>query len=214
MRDERDLRAYIAGVLDNRNDRVSYPFIVIDRHTGEVAGSTRFGNIRFSSKRLEIGWTWYGEAYRGTSVNKAAKFELLRYAFETLGFNRVQFSVDAENLRSQKAVLKLGAKQEGIFRSNYENAQGECRDDIYYTQLVLPSHGPLPVATKMLPVAGSITAPARPQIADCVAAQLSGSASRYGRCKANSTHAAVCRLCSRESPHAPGTADDRRYIRQ
>ncbi|MNG35721.1 hypothetical protein D3C84_1225320 [compost metagenome] len=50
-----------------------------------------------------------------------------------MDFNRVQFSVDAENLRSQKAVLKLGAKQEGYFRCNYTDASGNCRDDIYYS---------------------------------------------------------------------------------
>jgi len=57
----------------------------------------------------------------------------LKYVFETLEFNRVQFSVDKENVRSQRAVLKLGAKQEGVFRSNYINASGECRDDIYFS---------------------------------------------------------------------------------
>ncbi|QHW32843.1 GNAT family N-acetyltransferase [Paenibacillus rhizovicinus] len=133
VKDAQDLSAYVDGVLESRACRSSYPFIVLDPQTGQVAGSTRFGNIQFHSKRLEIGWTWYGAPYRGTGINKAAKFELLRYAFETLGFNRVQFSVDAENLRSRRAVLKLGAKQEGIFRCNYENARGECRDDVYYS---------------------------------------------------------------------------------
>ncbi|RCW49349.1 GNAT family N-acetyltransferase [Paenibacillus prosopidis] len=58
---------------------------------------------------------------------------MLTFAFEKLNFNRVQFSVDTDNLRSQKAVLKLGAKQEGIFRSNYINAKGEPRDDVYFS---------------------------------------------------------------------------------
>lgn len=133
VRTEAELQAYMAGALASRAGCDSYPFIVLDRKTGEVAGTTRFGNILFRSKRLEIGWTWYGAAYRGTGINKAAKFELLRYAFETLGFNRVQFSVDAENARSRRAVLKLGATQEGVFRCNYENARGECRDDVYFS---------------------------------------------------------------------------------
>ncbi|MCL6603176.1 MAG: GNAT family N-acetyltransferase [Paenibacillus sp.] len=128
-----DLKNYIERTITNRNEKLSYPFIVIDKISNQVAGSTSFGNIIFHNKRLEIGWTWYGETFRGTSVNKATKYELLRYAFEEIGFNRVQFSVDVENIRSQKAVLKLGAKQEGIFRSNYENAKGECRDDVYFS---------------------------------------------------------------------------------
>ncbi|MBM7568532.1 GNAT family N-acetyltransferase [Paenibacillus sacheonensis] len=133
VRGEDDLQAYIAEALASRDAGTHYPFIVVDRQTGEVAGSTRFGHIQFGAKRLEIGWTWYGEAYRGTGLNRAVKYELLRYAFGTLGFNRVQFSVDAENLRSRRAVLKLGAKQEGLFRCNYENAEGECRDDVYFS---------------------------------------------------------------------------------
>jgi len=130
---ENDLKNYISSTITSRNEKLSYPFIVIDKATNQVAGSTRFGNIVFHNRRLEIGWTWYGEAFRGTYVNKATKFELLRYAFEEMSFNRVQFSVDVENIRSQKAVLKLGAKQEGVFRSNYMNANGDCRDDVYFS---------------------------------------------------------------------------------
>ncbi|MNI30634.1 putative ribosomal N-acetyltransferase YdaF [compost metagenome] len=124
---------YINRTITSRNEKLSYPFIVIDKTSNQVAGSTRFGNIVFHNKRLEIGWTWYGENFRGTCVNKATKFELLRYVFEEMSFNRVQFSVDVENIRSQKAVLKLGAKQEGVFRSNYVNAKGDCRDDVYFS---------------------------------------------------------------------------------
>ncbi|MFC5702710.1 GNAT family N-acetyltransferase [Cohnella faecalis] len=111
---EADLKEYTAGTISSRKDGVRYPFIVIHKESGQVAGATSFGNLVFQSKRLEIGWTWYGKAYRGTGINKAAKFELLNYAFESRGFNRVQLSVDTENIRSQKAVLKLGAKQEGV----------------------------------------------------------------------------------------------------
>ncbi|MCD9026515.1 GNAT family N-acetyltransferase [Cohnella sp. NL03-T5] len=130
---DEDLKNYIRMTLLSRKEKISYPFIVIDKASGQVAGSTCFGNIMFHSKRLEIGWTWYGAAFRGKGINKASKYELLRYVFEILDFNRVQFSVDTENIRSQKAVLKLGAKQEGIFRSNYINASGETRDDVYYS---------------------------------------------------------------------------------
>lgn len=130
---DQDVKNYIGRTLNGRTAKESYPFIVIDKSSGQAAGSTSFGNIRMNQKRLEIGWTWYGKPFRGTCVNKAAKFELLKFVFEEMGFNRVQFSVDAENIRSQKAVLKLGAKQEGIFRCNYINASGECRDDIYFS---------------------------------------------------------------------------------
>ncbi|SFL26319.1 Protein N-acetyltransferase, RimJ/RimL family [Paenibacillus sp. 1_12] len=130
---DQDLKNYINSTLKSRNEKISYPFIVIDKASGQVAGSTRFGNILFHSKRLEIGWTWYGDAFRGKGINKASKFELLRYAFEEMDFNRVQFSVDIENIRSQKAVLRIGAKQEGVFRNNYINAKGDPRDDVYFS---------------------------------------------------------------------------------
>ncbi|WP_127532225.1 GNAT family N-acetyltransferase [Paenibacillus kobensis] len=130
---EDDLVDYIARTLDVRKQRTGYPFIVIDQASGRVAGVTRFGSIQAQSRRLEIGWTWYGRDYRGTGINKACKHALLSYAFRELGCNRVQFSVDVDNARSRRAVEKLGAKQEGIFRSNYMNASGECRDDVYYS---------------------------------------------------------------------------------
>jgi len=133
FRTEQDLERYIEDTLRSRADRQSYPFIVIDRLTGEVAGSTRFGSIVPHNKRLEIGWTWYGQPYRGTGLNKACKYELLQYAFEMLGCRRVQLSVDIDNIRSQRAVLKLGATQEGIFRSNYIGADGSSRDDVYFS---------------------------------------------------------------------------------
>lgn len=129
----RHVEDYISKTIQARKDQHAYPFIIIDKPTGQVAGSTRFGNINFQAKRLEIGWTWYGASFRGSGINKAAKFELLKYAFEVMEFNRVQFSVDSENARSQKAVMKLGATREGLFRSNYVNAIGQVRDDIYFS---------------------------------------------------------------------------------
>ncbi|MBD3922958.1 GNAT family N-acetyltransferase [Paenibacillus sp. PR3] len=130
---EDDFNNYIDRVNEVRMTGQGYPFLVIDKQSGQIAGTTRLGNIRFDSKRLEIGWTWYSKPFRGSGINKACKYELLKFAFETMHFNRVQFSVDRENVRSQRAVLKLGATQEGIFRCNYMNASGECRDDIYYS---------------------------------------------------------------------------------
>lgn len=58
---------------------------------------------------------------------------MLKYAFEIMEFNRVQFSADIENIKSQKAILKLGAEQEGVFRSNYIDQNGITRDDIYFS---------------------------------------------------------------------------------
>jgi RimJ/RimL family protein N-acetyltransferase len=128
-----DVSHYVEKMLSKRQENVLYPFIIIDKLKHEVAGSTSFGHIHPDDKRLEIGWTWYGQPFRGTGLNKACKFEMFKFAFEEMQFRRVQLSADIDNIRSQKAILKLGATREGLFRSNYINAQGESRDDVYFS---------------------------------------------------------------------------------
>ena len=128
-----DLDKYLIETVKQRKAQNSYPFIIIDKRTNEVAGSTRYGNIQFNNKRLEIGWTWYGKSFRGTGLNKACKFELLKFAFEEMEFRRVQFSADIRNTRSQQAIRKLGAKKEGVFRANYIDTCGVSRDDVYFS---------------------------------------------------------------------------------
>lgn len=130
---EKDLEAYIKSTIQAKEDDVCYPFLIIDKMKDEVAGSTRFGNINLASEKCEIGWTWYGTKFHGTGLNKACKYELLKYGFETLGFRRIQFSADLENIRSQKAIEKLGAIKEGIFRNNYIDSSGKSKHDVYYS---------------------------------------------------------------------------------
>jgi RimJ/RimL family protein N-acetyltransferase len=130
-----EVNQYMERTLRRRAENVTYPFIIIDKNSNQVAGSTSFGHIERDNKRLEIGWTWYGRPFRGTGLNKACKYELLKYAFESMEFRRVQFSADIDNIRSQKAILKLGATREGLFRSNYINSLGESRDDVYYSMI-------------------------------------------------------------------------------
>jgi RimJ/RimL family protein N-acetyltransferase len=132
-KNDAELDKYIDETVNQRMLGNSYPFLVIDKRTNEIAGSTRFGNVQFNNKRLEIGWTWYGKPYRGTGLNKACKFELLKYAFEIMDFRRVQFSADIRNSRSQKAIKKLGATKEGVFRANYMDTSGVSRDDVYFS---------------------------------------------------------------------------------
>ncbi len=107
--------------------------MIINKLTNEIAGSTRFGNINFNSEKVEIGWTWYGKKFQGTGLNKACKFELLKCGFEEIGLRRIQFSADLENLKSQKAIEKLGATKEGVFRNNYIDSLGNSKDDVYYS---------------------------------------------------------------------------------
>ena len=132
VKNRNDFENYIENTLELQG-KEHYAFIIFDKRTNEFAGSTRFGNINFKSEKLEIGWTWYGKKFQGTGINYAAKFELLRYCFENIGLRRVQFSVDIENIVSQKAILKLGAKQEGVFRNNYIDSEGKSKSDVYFS---------------------------------------------------------------------------------
>ncbi len=133
IRNSTDFEAYISNTLKQKQLGICYPFLIIDKRNNEIAGSTRYGYINKDSQKCEIGWTWYGKKFQGTGLNKACKYELLKFGFENIGFKRIQFSADLENLRSQKAILKLGAKQEGIFRNNYIDANGNSRHDVYFS---------------------------------------------------------------------------------
>ncbi len=133
IRTEFDFENYVKNTLKDKENGVCYPFLIIDKKNGKVAGSTRYGNISIASQKCEIGWTWYGKYFQGTGLNKACKYELLKFGFENIDFRRIQFSADQENTRSQKAIEKLGATQEGIFRNNYVDSEGKSKNDIYYS---------------------------------------------------------------------------------
>jgi RimJ/RimL family protein N-acetyltransferase len=98
-----------------------------------LVGSTRYLAIEPAHKRLEIGHTWYAPAAWGGPVNPACKLALMRYAFETLGFNRVELKTDNRNLRSQTAIAKLGAVREGVFRAHMVRRDGTLRDSVYFS---------------------------------------------------------------------------------
>jgi RimJ/RimL family protein N-acetyltransferase len=116
------------------------PFVIQDRATGEVLGSTRFMALEPAHRRLEIGATWLTPARQGTQANPEAKLLLLRYAFEVMGCARVEFKTDALNARSRAALRKLGAKEEGILRNHMVTASGRLRDSVYFS--ILPEEWP------------------------------------------------------------------------
>ena len=109
------------------------PFAIIDRATGRAVGSTRFGNFEPAHRRVEIGWTWPGTPWQRTAFNTEAKYLLLVHAFESLGLNRVEFKTDVLNERSRKAILRLGALEEGVLRRHMIVRDGRVRDSVYYS---------------------------------------------------------------------------------
>ena len=127
---EKGMKDYIQTAVNERIAGTSFPFIVFDKKTNTYAGSTRFYDIQWVNKTLQLGYTWYGEAFRGTKLNKHCKFLLLQYAFETLGMERVEFRADAGNKRSIAAMQSIGCTIEGILRSHAPIQTGGRRNSI------------------------------------------------------------------------------------
>lgn len=121
---------YIKTALANREAGREYAFIVFDKRSGKYAGSTRYYDIQPAYLTLQLGYTWYGEEFRGTGLNKHCKFLLLQFAFETVGVERVEFRADARNERSIAAMKSIGCVPEGILRSQMPLQDGGRRDSI------------------------------------------------------------------------------------
>jgi len=126
------LKEYVQIAVDGYYHKNTIPFIIYDKSKNQYAGSTRFGLIDWKNKGLHIGWTWIGREFQGTGLNKNMKFLMLRYAFEELKFEKVEFRIDERNTRSRKAVEKIGAKLEGILRKDTLMLDGFRRNTCCY----------------------------------------------------------------------------------
>jgi RimJ/RimL family protein N-acetyltransferase len=127
----------VTAALQGRQQRQRYPFLVIDRQTGRVAGSTSYYNVVPDDQRLSIGYTWIGRDFQRTGLNRACKHLLLRYAFEELGYERVELETDARNQKSRNAMSRMGATEEGTLRS-HRNTQGGIRRDTVIFSIIRP----------------------------------------------------------------------------
>ena len=130
-----DMLAYVRQALDDEQRGLSLPFAIIDNATGAVVGSTRYMDIATAHRRLEIGATWLMPAFQRTAANSEAKLLLLTHAFETLDAMRVVFKTEALNEASRRALARLGATQEGVFRKHLLAASGRPRDMVYFSIL-------------------------------------------------------------------------------
>lgn len=123
----------IGLALRNQEAGTDLPFIIREQASGRALGSTRYLNIMPHDRGLEIGWTWLGTSARRTGVNTECKYLLLRHAFETLGAIRVQFKTDSRNLRSQRAIERIGGVKEGVLRNHMILPNGYFRHSVYYS---------------------------------------------------------------------------------
>lgn len=118
-----------------REKQNQFPFVIFDKQRNEIIGSTRFLDIQPRHRKLEIGWTWLIPEYWGTSINAECKLLLLTFCFETLNLIRVQFKTDENNIRSRKAIEKIGGKFEGILRNDMLRENGTKRNSAIYSIL-------------------------------------------------------------------------------
>jgi len=108
-------------------------FATIDKVSGKVVGSTRFMKASFANKRIEIGYTFIAKSYQKSKINTDAKLLMLTYAFENLQLNRVELLTDYLNAKSRHAILRLGAKEEGILRNHMVMPDGRVRDSVLFS---------------------------------------------------------------------------------
>jgi N-acetyltransferase len=132
MRTSSDLRRFIEEAQAGADTGRELPFAIVERVVGQPVGSTRFLNIEPVHRRLEIGYTWLAPRWQRTAVNSEAKLLLLEHAFERLGALRVEFKTDARNVASRRALLGIGAIEEGTLRSHMFVHAGR-RDSVYFS---------------------------------------------------------------------------------
>ena len=132
---EQDMREYVEQALAEQKAGTALPFATVERASGRVIGSSRFGNYVEAHKRVEIGWTWIAPAWQRTAVNTEAKLLMLTHAFETLGCRRVELKTSARNAKSRAAMLRIGCTEEGTLRQHMINPDGSSRDSVYFSIL-------------------------------------------------------------------------------
>jgi N-acetyltransferase len=136
---------FIRVALEAAKDGSQVPFAIVERApegrtedssdaaSGRAIGSTRFFDIRREHRGLEIGWTWIGKAWQRTAANTDCKLLLLEHAFDALGMLRVQLKTDARNVRSQRAIERIGGVREGVLRAHMVMPDGFVRDTVMYS---------------------------------------------------------------------------------
>jgi RimJ/RimL family protein N-acetyltransferase len=127
-----DAEASIVTALAQRVRGERFGYAQIDAATGEFAGTTSVYDVNPSLRTLAIGHTWLGRRWWRTGHNTEAKLLLLAYAFDTLGAVRVVWHTDIYNIRSQDAIVRLGAIREGVLRKHRLRRDGSWRDTVQY----------------------------------------------------------------------------------
>ncbi len=132
-----EVSRYVVAAVDDAAAGRALAFVIVLKETGEIVGSTRYHSVEPAHRRLEIGHTWIARRWQRTQVNTEAKFLLLRHAFEDLQFRRIQFRSGSNNEPSQRAILRLGAREEGTLRG-YEGPDPMTGRDVVVFSILAP----------------------------------------------------------------------------
>lgn len=127
------LRLALNDGLLERQKGTQFPLVIVEKNNNRLIGSTRLLELQQVHRKLEIGWTWLHPDFWGTAINLECKLLLLSFCFETLGATRVQLRTDENNIRSRKAIEKIGARFEGIFRHDLIRDDGSHRNSAYFS---------------------------------------------------------------------------------
>ena len=132
IKTQKEMAKFVENALANKETGEEFPFVLLDCNE-KVIGTTRFMDISNINRSLEIGWTWLTPDVWGTPVNIECKYLLLKYCFEHMKCIRVQLKTDELNLRSQKAIERIGGVREGILRNHMIRKDGSYRNSVIYS---------------------------------------------------------------------------------
>lgn len=135
LADEKQLQRWFEIAFAHKAENSRRAFTIIDKSSGQISGSSSLGNISFSNLCAEIGWSWLGKDFRSTGLNKHAKYAMMKYAFEELGFERIEFKTDVLNARARKGLEHVGGIEEGTLRSHMQMWNNRRRTSVYYSVL-------------------------------------------------------------------------------
>ncbi len=134
-------RAFIETALAECAKGVRRPFVVRELGSNRIIGTTSYHDILPAARRVEIGYTFYAQAWQRTHVNTACKWLLMEHAFEKLDCTVVGWRTDILNTRSQAAIERLGAKKDGVIRRQQVRRDGTIRDTVMYSVTAEEWHG-------------------------------------------------------------------------
>src|SRR5215470_17524330 len=133
LAEKQHFEKWMNTALADKQAGTRFPFTIMVKETGQIAGTMSLMNISYHDLRLEIGNSWLGKNFRSKDVNRHAKYAMMRYSFEELNCERVEFKTDMLNERAKQGLRKIGGKEEGVLRSHMTMWNNRRRDSIYFS---------------------------------------------------------------------------------